>query len=475
MLYANFLILIFLLLLYIISIKHTDKKKRNLDKKEHKFAFLYPMAEFLLNKIGLEKSHQDIQTKLNRYKKTSFILVVVFISSSLSLITSVQYVLNSFDGILIRPEEEDGDGRIMLRFRMENEADDKDVYEDEIVIRNNARIYSEEEWRQVLDNAISYLEVEVLGENEDFDNVYTNLNFINKIPGTGITVEWLPKDYRLITDRGELQNMYMTDDKVVTTVKAILKYRDRRVEHTIPLTIRAPVSDDKEKLYQKLQNVIDEIQIQTGKEKNWSLPRKLGNYIINWERPEANPAVKIFVLGLFAAILIWFLGDKDLEKKIKLRKNQMLFDYPEIINKFNLLLNAGMTIKQAWFKISEDYKKKIDNGEGSMRYAYEEMVFTLHELKLGIPESHAYEQFGQRTGLLPYMKFSTLLVQNLKKGNKYMVDLLKIEALEAIRERKEATKRLGEEASAKLLGPMVIMLLIVLIIIILPAFISFKI
>lgn len=72
------------------------------------------------------------------------------------------------------------------------------------------------------------------------------------------------------------------------------------------------------------------------------------------------------------------------------------------------------------------------------------------------------------------MKFSSILVQNLKKGNRSMTDLLKQEAAEAFQERKEAAKRLGEEASAKLLGPMMILLFIVLIIILVPAFISFR-
>lgn len=55
-----------------------------------------------------------------------------------------------------------------------------------------------------------------------------------------------------------------------------------------------------------------------------------------------------------------------------------------------------------------------------------------------------------------------------------MVEILRQEAMEAFGERKENTKRLGEEASTKLLGPMIMLLLVVLVIIIIPAFISFR-
>jgi hypothetical protein len=172
---------------------------------------------------------------------------------------------------------------------------------------------------------------------------------------------------------------------------------------------------------------------------------------------------------------IWFLSDKELDSRMKKRKDQMLFDYPEIINKFTLLVNAGMTIKQAWSKIAEDYFQKSGEKSINKRYAYEEMLVTVHELKLGIPEETAYEQFGRRAGVLPYIKLSSLIAQDLKKGNKGLTELLGREALEAFEERKDLAKRLGEEAGTKLLLPMMIMLIIVFLIIMIPAFSAFSI
>jgi hypothetical protein len=103
------------------------------------------------------------------------------------------------------------------------------------------------------------------------------------------------------------------------------------------------------------------------------------------------------------------------------------------------------------------------------------MLVTAHELKLGVSEGTAYEQYGRRIGLIPYVKFSSLIAQNLKKGNKGFTELLRQEALEAFEERKELAKRLGEEAGTKLLAPMMLMLLLVFLIILIPAFMSFRI
>lgn len=339
-------------------------------------------------------------------------------------------------------------------------------------MQNSARSFSDEEWEQVLKEAIPYLEQEVLGENENLSHIYSDLNFIDEIPETGISVEWLPEDYRLITESGTVKNDDLTE-KRDTSVTAILKYRDKKTEHTIPLTVWPPVTDGKDKLYKELNKAVTEADRMSEDEKTWKLPERIGNYIVRWEKPVSNSAGPILALGLLASALLWYLPDMELENRIQKRNRQMLRDYPEIINKFSLLINAGMTIRQAWFHISEDYLRKKNERKGEIRYAYEEMAITLHELKFGIPEALAYEQFGQRAGLLQYMKFSSLLVQNLKKGNKDMVNLLKTEAMEAVHERKETVKKLGEEASTKLLLPMVIMLFIVLVIIMVPAFMSF--
>lgn len=495
MLYINIIIIILLLCLYVLSLRYTDKIFINIDKKKHKLYFLYPMVGFFLTKTGLEKrllnkndisgkiralyisDHHEVQIRLYWYHKIALLLFIVLSFSSLSLITSIQAILtksNAYDTHLIRPEEGEGDSLVTFTFRMENKKDENDIYEDEIVIQNKERIYTENEWREVLDKAIPYLESVMLGENETLDFVNKDLNLIKNIPGTGIAVAWVPKDYSIISSNGELVNEDMAGDSADTLITAILKYNDKRVEHTIPLTIWPKEFDTRDLLYKRLQKALSIRDKETGMTKEWRLPIQIDDYFLTWEKPDKNPAITIFVLGLFGSVFIWLYRERELESKMKLRKNQMLMDYPEIINKFNLLVNAGMTIKQAWSKIAEDYKAKNVEDNGYKRYAYEEMLVTLNELKLGIPEVNAYEQFGMRVGLMPFMKFSSMLVQNLKKGNRNMVDMLNQEAMEAFQERKETTKRLGEEASTKLLGPMMIMLFIVLIIIMIPAFVSLR-
>jgi hypothetical protein len=72
-----------------------------------------------------------------------------------------------------------------------------------------------------------------------------------------------------------------------------------------------------------------------------------------------------------------------------------------------------------------------------------------------------------------YTRLSTLLSQNLRKGNSSLLDVLNEEATKAFNERMDAARKLGEEAGTKLLLPMILMLVIVMVIIMIPAYMAF--
>ncbi len=72
------------------------------------------------------------------------------------------------------------------------------------------------------------------------------------------------------------------------------------------------------------------------------------------------------------------------------------------------------------------------------------------------------------------MRFSALLIQNMKKGRTDLIGMLKEESEDAFTLRKNEARKLGEEASTKLLLPMVMMLTVVMIIIMVPAYMSFS-
>ena len=149
----------------------------------------------------------------------------------------------------------------------------------------------------------------------------------------------------------------------------------------------------------------------------------------------------------------------------------MMTDHPEILNKVMLLLGAGLTFRGTIERLAAEYERERASG-GPFRYAYEELCIMVQEMKDGVSEVTAIERFGRRCRMLPYLKFSSIITQNLKKGASGMIEILEKEAGEALVQRKERALKQGETAGTKLLMPMMLMLGLVMGIIMIPAFMS---
>ena len=158
-------------------------------------------------------------------------------------------------------------------------------------------------------------------------------------------------------------------------------------------------------------------------------------------------------------------------KAQKKRSQELFLEYPVFVHKVVLLLETGMTPKAVWSRIISDYNKTIEEG-GPRKYVYEEMIMAANEMKYGVTETAAYENFGRRCGLSQYLRFSSILIQSVKTGARGMGRMLSDAKDEAVIMRQESAKRLGEEAGTKLLFPMIILLGVVMFIVMIPAFMS---
>lgn len=502
MLIINVIILILFLSGTILCFIYSHGIIKLIDKKEHRLYFLYPLADWVITKTGAWKilnrkknvtdaikalnltAKPELLQRLYWCSRVSLILVVIILFDVFSLFSQLAQSNNSLiksGRFLLRPDHGQGSTRVELNVTMKqaeaskSSKNEKLPESQKISLDIEERSYTSKELKKIFAEAYQYLKTDVLGKNKSAKQVYKNLKFSESIPGTGIAVDWQPQDCRLIQSDGTINNRNINVKGISTSVHVVLTYRRQKKEYSMFFKVMPRQYSKEELLRKSLREKIITYAKKTAEEAYLELPETLDKYHLSWNDNSKDNSGIVLLLAIFAAMAAWFLSDKELEKQIKKRKEQMLFDYPEIINKFTLLVNAGMTVKQAWNKIAEDYHDKFSQMNKKKRYAYEEMLTTANELKLGIPENIAYEQYGRRAGLIPYIKFSSLISQNLRKGNKGFTDLLMREALEAFEDRKEAAKRMGEEAGTKLLIPMMLMLVIVLLIIMIPAFMSFQI
>mgnify|MGYP000886258863 CR=1 FL=1 len=502
MIYVNITFLFAFAAIFIISVRRSSGEWKNtIDHRENKLYFLYPMADLILTRARLYKKlnrkdqtvssikalnvtgNQEFVRKVHWCGKVSLVLFILLLTNVLSVLGQLGSQNKSeilSGGYLIRPEAGAGGRAVDLNVTMDRNgpggsasSEELSRQSEDVTLNIGARKYTQKELATLFGKAKEYLDQSILGNNEDGDHIYENLYFCDTIPGTGISVEWEPEDTKLVDWDGVVHNEKLETGGRDVVISAVLTCQDMRIDYEKKLRIMPKRYSRKEQLHNLLEQEINTALNSNAEEKWIKLPKEAGGYRLSWKDKKQNSSIQIFFLGILTVICIWFYQDRELVRKMKARKEQMLLDYPEIINKFTLFINAGMTVRQAWCRITQDYEDKRKAGRSTMRYAYEEMQVTACELNLGIPEGDAFEQFGKRTGVIPFMKFGSLIAQNLKKGNKGISELLMKEAADAFEERKETAKRLGEEAGTKLLAPMMIMLVIVFAIILVPAFLSF--
>ena len=175
--------------------------------------------------------------------------------------------------------------------------------------------------------------------------------------------------------------------------------------------------------------------------------------------------------------------DSRVRDRAKERKEQLELDYSQLLWKLTMLLSAGLTIRGSFTRIAAQYQAQFERSaqdkanigskaHGKTHYVYEEMILTLREMRSGVPEASAYENFGRRCALPSYIKLGSLLSQNLKKGSKGLTALLEHEAVLSLEQHKMAVRKMGEKAVIRMLLPMILMFGVVLVVLMVPAFLS---
>lgn len=400
------------------------------------------------------------------------IFYVMFCAATIALLTEIsgQGVMQNFGKVRINREDYGGNSvNHQLQMQIEGEKSEN------IEIQVSPRMYSEEEVQSLFRQAMNKLDQVILGENETADHVVKPLCFPQELEGYPFAISWEPGRYDVMDMNGRInQDAVLEEDPegegVLVKITGILRYGTEEAAYNTQVLVFADV-EETETIRNQVLNAARQAEEVSREEKSFVLPEQVNGRTVRWRFRKESKVMPVLMLGAVICVFLVVQERQKKEKQRKDRKEQMLFDYPEIVSQFTMLMGAGMTAKNVWKKITADYCGQKERG-GRVRDAYEEMVITIQEMQSGIPEAECYERFAARCGLVPYMKMGALLSQNLRKGAKGTSDMLKMEAIQAMEDRKSRARRLGEEAGVKLLLPMLLMLVIVLVIVVVPAFLS---
>ena len=73
---------------------------------------------------------------------------------------------------------------------------------------------------------------QVLGENENLDEVRHDLTLVDQVPDMGINVSWESGNYEIVNLLGELQQEHLQEEGTLVELRAVLTYGGEEAVHT---------------------------------------------------------------------------------------------------------------------------------------------------------------------------------------------------------------------------------------------------
>ena len=307
------------------------------------------------------------------------------------------------------------------------------------------------------------MSTEILGNNSSADCITEDLNLPEKDKTNCFDIMWKSDNPELVTSYGKVERDLLTED-VVVVMSATITYLDYSVDYDYPLYIRAYLSEEDKKL-SMVQTVLKEIEGRDRTQSQIVLPSENQNVKITLPANKQKASYKWIFLGALLGVVVVVLQRYQLEQSVKKRDNELNVMYSGFVSRICMLLGTGLTLRGAMERIAYEM-----NGHSTLK---QELLYMVHEQKMGRDEAATYESFATRIGLPIYARLMNHINQNLRVGTQNLIHVLEEEVGISLEMRNEYMKKRGEEVSTKLLFPMMVLLLVVMFIIMLPAIQNF--
>ncbi len=166
-----------------------------------------------------------------------------------------------------------------------------------------------------------------------------------------------------------------------------------------------------------------------------------------------------FVCGILVVFVLVYGLRSGIKGAIESKKHEIENEFPRMVSKLTLLINAGMLVRRAWDEVAtSNYTNPL----------YAEMRTTSKDIQEGMSIDQAMDAFASRCGLKEIRKFSSIYVQTINRGASESIESMRVMAEEAWEKKKQLSKQEGELASQKLLIPNLIMFFGILLVVVVP-------
>lgn len=395
-------------------------------------------------------------------KKIIFLLLGIEIVGSVLSVKQWYAANPGFDGTLFRREL--GMGSYVEELELKS-----DVYKGTVELEIEEKQPTEDEAKKLLEKAKKEIDATFPGENKALEQVMSDVILQDTYQDGMVAAEWSFDDYTYIGTDGVIKENELDKPELVEAT-AILTCGEYQQIYRFSMQL-CPCSVETEKgLRREIQKIIRQQPLEKSE---ITLPSDIAGIPLQWKKTGNMDGAMLSILGIVVCFLLPYGQKLEEQKQRKIILEKRKKDYPMLVEELSLFLAAGVTLTEAARKMTENYERRKKQ-TGKVQEGYELWKKLSYEMRDGVREADAIMRFGKESGRKEYKKLALLLEQNRRQGSQHMIQQLEQENLIAFEMRKNQVKREGEEASVKLLFPMMGMMGIVIVILILPAMMTMK-
>ncbi|QAY66749.1 type II secretion system F family protein [Paenibacillus protaetiae] len=170
----------------------------------------------------------------------------------------------------------------------------------------------------------------------------------------------------------------------------------------------------------------------------------------------------LILIGFIAGLLLAVRPFMEAGRLVERRKQEILLELPETISKLLLLVSAGETTLRAMARC-------LDGKDAEQHPLYREWRTVVLALQNGDSFSTAIERFNRSCAVQEVSVFTTVLLLNYRRGGEHFTLALRELSYGLWEKRKAVARSRGEEASSKLVFPLVGILLSLMVLVAAPA------
>jgi len=157
----------------------------------------------------------------------------------------------------------------------------------------------------------------------------------------------------------------------------------------------------------------------------------------------ANPVYLVIAL-VIGVILGYYMPVLWLKQKVDARKSEIQKGLPDALDLLVICVDAGLGFDAALARVTDKYKNALS----------EQLSKALREVSLGRPRLEALDEMGRNSGVEDLHNFIQAVIQSEQFGTG-IGKILRIQADEMRRKRRQRAQERGAQATLKMMLPMV--------------------